>query len=320
MSALAAISSAPPLERATLGEQVYAHIRRLLIAGRLAPGDRLSLGGGADLMGVSMMPVREAVSRLVADQAIEVTPNRALRVPVMRRRQFAELATIRAEIEGFAAERAATARTPAQLRAIVSAERRFGELAQAASPDLPAAVEANQAFHFAVYEASGLADLVGVIAVFGSRSGRSSTSICAKIRTPGHRQRRAAACRLRGRHRQRRQRRRTTRHLGRHQGRGRFHPVAGPIAGLSRRKRQAATDDDTERLTWTWDSAAHGCWSRPARAGSGWRSPALSCARARGCTSAMWSLCSRCPQVERSRRFGQPVRRRRPSTGVGALQ
>ncbi len=163
MSAIAAIQSVPPLERNTLGDQVYAHIRGLLIAGRLAPGDRLSLRQVADVMGVSMMPVREAVSRLVADNAIEVTPNRALRVPVMRRRQFEELAIIRSEIEGFAAERAARARTSAQLDAIRAAVRRFNDLAEARHPDLAAAVEANQAFHFAVYEAADLPDLVEVI-------------------------------------------------------------------------------------------------------------------------------------------------------------
>lgn len=163
MSVLAVIQSGPPLERNTLGDQVYAHIRGLLISGRLAPGDRLSLRQVADVMGVSMMPVREAVSRLVADQAIEVTPNRALRVPVMRRRQFGELAIIRSEIEGFAAERAASARTPTQLAAIIAAVRRFDDLAKSAEPDLAAAVEANQAFHFAVYEAAGLPVLVEVI-------------------------------------------------------------------------------------------------------------------------------------------------------------
>lgn len=163
MSAIQAISSAPPLERQTLGDQVYGHIRRLLISGRLAPGDRLSLRQVADALGVSMMPVREAVSRLVADEAIEVTPNRALRVPVMQQRQFRDLATIRAEIEGFAAGRAALSRSPEQLAAIRAAERRFAQLARSRNPDLAEAVEANQAFHFAVYEASGLPDLVAII-------------------------------------------------------------------------------------------------------------------------------------------------------------
>lgn len=163
MSVIAAIQSAPPIERVTMGDQVYLHIRKLLIAGRLAPGDRLSLRQIADGMGVSMMPVREAVSRLVADEAIEVTPNRALRVPVMRRGQFEALALIRCEIEGFAAERAAMVRTPRQLQDIAAANRHFSDLSESRDPDLVAAVEANQAFHFAVYEASGLTDLVQII-------------------------------------------------------------------------------------------------------------------------------------------------------------
>jgi DNA-binding GntR family transcriptional regulator len=163
MSAIEAISTAAPLERQRLGDQVYAHIRRLLISGRLAPGDRLSLRQVADVMGVSMMPVREAVSRLVADEAVEVTPNRALRVPVISRRQFEELAIIRSEIEGFAAARAALLRGGPHWPAIVASERRFRELARSADPDLADVVEANQTFHFAVYEASGLPDLVGII-------------------------------------------------------------------------------------------------------------------------------------------------------------
>jgi DNA-binding GntR family transcriptional regulator len=37
----------------------------------------------AEVPGVSIMPVREAVSRLVAGKAFEVTPNRAVREPPM---------------------------------------------------------------------------------------------------------------------------------------------------------------------------------------------------------------------------------------------
>jgi DNA-binding GntR family transcriptional regulator len=90
-------------ERQTLGDRVYDHVRQLRISGRLAPGDRLSLRPLADVLGVSMMPVREAVSRLVTDRALEVVPNRAIRVPVMSNTQFAQLARIRIEVEGFAA-------------------------------------------------------------------------------------------------------------------------------------------------------------------------------------------------------------------------
>ncbi|MGB3504941.1 MAG: GntR family transcriptional regulator, partial [Xanthobacteraceae bacterium] len=70
----AALVLEEPLERLTLGERAYARIADLLISGRLAPGEKLSLRGAAEVLGVSIMPVRAAVSRLVADKALEVAP------------------------------------------------------------------------------------------------------------------------------------------------------------------------------------------------------------------------------------------------------
>ena len=84
MNLPAALNLVEPLDRQTLGERAYAKLADLLISGRLAPGEKLSLRAAADVLGVSIMPVREAVSRLVADKALEVTPNRAVRVPLPR--------------------------------------------------------------------------------------------------------------------------------------------------------------------------------------------------------------------------------------------
>ena len=68
-----------------------------------------------DVLGVSIMPVREAVSRLVADKALEVTPNRAVRVPLMSAEQFRDLTKVRIAIEGEAAAQAAQQRTEPDL-------------------------------------------------------------------------------------------------------------------------------------------------------------------------------------------------------------
>ena len=104
MTSAAILETLPIIERRTLGDAAYLHLRELLMSGRVGPGERLSLRSLAGALGVSMMPVREAVTRLVADRALEVTPNRAVRVPVMTATQFREMAAIRVEIEGFAAE------------------------------------------------------------------------------------------------------------------------------------------------------------------------------------------------------------------------
>lgn len=163
MREISAIQTIDPLERRTLGGKVYAEMCELLVSGRLAPGERLSLRSAAEALGVSMMPVREAVSRLVADGALEVTPNRAVRVPVMTAALLRELATVRIAIEGFAAEQAAWRRTEADLERIKSAEAAFRAESLSARPDLASAVQLNKDFHFAVYRAAGLPSLTEII-------------------------------------------------------------------------------------------------------------------------------------------------------------
>lgn len=159
----AALVLEEPLERLTLGERAYARIADLLISGRLAPGEKLSLRGAAEVLGVSIMPVRAAVSRLVADRALEVAPNRAIRVPVMSAAQFRDITATRIAIEGYAAALAAEHRTDADLPAIAAAEEAMRAESLSDTPDLPLAVEVNKRFHFAVYQAAKSPTLNGII-------------------------------------------------------------------------------------------------------------------------------------------------------------
>lgn len=152
-----------PLERQTLGERAYAQLCDLLVSGRMAPGEKVSLRSTANALGVSMMPVREAVSRLVADRALEVTPNRSVRVPVMSVTQFRELAAVRIVIEGHAAAEAARLRTDDDLVHIGAAESAFRRQSAMADPDAGLSVSLNKDFHFAVYAASASPLLVEII-------------------------------------------------------------------------------------------------------------------------------------------------------------
>jgi DNA-binding GntR family transcriptional regulator len=163
VASAAILETLPTIERRTLGDAAYVHLRELLMSGRVGPGERLSLRSLAEALGVSMMPVREAVTRLVADRALEVAPNRAVRVPVMNVTQFRELAAIRIEIEGFAAELAAKGRTTDSIETIAVAEEAFRAEAAKKRPDRPRAVALNKDFHFAVYGAAGLPALVEII-------------------------------------------------------------------------------------------------------------------------------------------------------------
>lgn len=165
----------------------------MLVEGVLSPGEKISLRTMAARLGVSMQPVREAVSRLVADRALEVMPNRAVQVPMLTLGQFRELTAIRLAIEGFAAERAAEFRSREDLDDMRRHEAVFRREGASAAPHLPAAVAANQAFHFAVYRAAGLPELLPIIEGLWLRIGpvlnldlRSNVSRVRVGRAAGH--------------------------------------------------------------------------------------------------------------------------------------
>lgn len=186
-------TSASSARHATLGGKVHGRLTRMLVEGNLSPGEKISLRTTAARLGVSMQPVREAVSRLVADRALEVLPNRAVRVPVLTLGQFRELTAIRLAIEGFAAERAAAQRTHDDLGSMRRHEAAFRREGANAEPNLPAAVAANHAFHFAVYRAAALPELLPIIEGLWLRIGpvlnldlRSNVSRLRVARAAGH--------------------------------------------------------------------------------------------------------------------------------------
>jgi len=149
----------------------YQKLSDLVIAGQLAPGDRLSMRELARRFEFSPMPVREAVNRLVADEALTVLPQSAVVVPIMTRERFVELRTMRVALEGVATAVAAVNRTPAELKRILAVHDRLVRLANSTRPDGPAVVRCNQQLHFAIYAAAHMPSLLKVITGFWLRVG-----------------------------------------------------------------------------------------------------------------------------------------------------
>ncbi|MFA5884762.1 MAG: GntR family transcriptional regulator [Acidimicrobiia bacterium] len=64
-----------PLPRRTTGEQVAEHVRQLVFTGELRPGDRIPQADLAADLGVSRLPVREAVIELARDGLVTMEPH-----------------------------------------------------------------------------------------------------------------------------------------------------------------------------------------------------------------------------------------------------
>ncbi|ONG46389.1 hypothetical protein BKE38_25430 [Pseudoroseomonas deserti] len=156
-------------ESAALRAQAYAALRLALSSGRFAPGQKLVLRGLAEELGVSPMPVREALNRLVAEGALESRDRRSIRVPLLTADDLRELRDIRIEVEGLAAGRAARAVTPAlvaELRA-----QALGIRAARARGDVAADARAIRDYHFAIYRGARMPALEGLIASLWLRTG-----------------------------------------------------------------------------------------------------------------------------------------------------
>lgn len=145
----------PAVERTggheTANERVYASIRAGLVDGRFVPGKSVTLRGLAAQIGVSPMPVRAAVARLVAEGALAITPTRRVSVPTMSTERFEELMRARILLEGEAAERALPSIDADRLATIRAHDRRLEECL--ARGDVGGYMAANHAFHFAIYDA-----------------------------------------------------------------------------------------------------------------------------------------------------------------------
>ncbi|MFD2843238.1 GntR family transcriptional regulator [Paracoccus cavernae] len=142
-----------PERSPSLTNQVYGILAEMLLSGHLLPDERMSMRDLADQLGVSVMPVREAVSRLVASGALEVRPNRAVAVPLMTRAGFRDLAETRVHNETRATRLAAQRMSVAELDELRALERAFQQ--SLASEDSRDAVRANKALHFHIYDAAG---------------------------------------------------------------------------------------------------------------------------------------------------------------------
>lgn len=92
--------------RETLGDLVYDRVRDAIIRGEIPAGTEINQVGLANSLGVSRVPVREALRRLQAERLVVANPFQRFVVTKLSREQVIELFDLRQELETFAALRA----------------------------------------------------------------------------------------------------------------------------------------------------------------------------------------------------------------------
>lgn len=156
-----------PLEHAeSVAERTYAVLRRALLLREIKAGERLYETTVAARLGVSRTPVREALTRLVAEGlAEEVRGSRGVVVRDIQK-ELAEIYALRQVLEGYAARTAAERMSQAQLDEIEAISKQIALCVGQTEEDddaLQRHAELTNRLHLEIARASGNDRLIRLI-------------------------------------------------------------------------------------------------------------------------------------------------------------
>jgi DNA-binding GntR family transcriptional regulator len=144
------LSELQPVAQRTLSDEAADRLKAAIRSGALPPGARLIERDLAERLGMSRIPIREAIGRLVEEGLVRKLPHRGAVVYIPTRAEIEEISSLRVVLERFVAERVVERWQPIheeQLRAIVDAMRAAGT-----QRDLQQLYAEDYRFHFTLWE------------------------------------------------------------------------------------------------------------------------------------------------------------------------
>ncbi|MEX2123141.1 MAG: GntR family transcriptional regulator [Woeseia sp.] len=136
------------LERRTTAEDVALVLRARILEGHYAPGEFIRQDDIANQLGVSRVPVREALHYLEADGLVTLVKYRGAVVPTLSIVELTEIRELRQLIESYLMRYAIENITPGQLLEVNAISTKCRRV-RSATPEW---VELNVQFHLRLYE------------------------------------------------------------------------------------------------------------------------------------------------------------------------
>lgn len=153
---------------ASLSEQAYQRIRRMIIRLELAPGAVIQEDALQRHLGIGRTPIREAVQRLAREQLVNVVPRRGAFVAVVDVGELSLLYETRAVLEPYATRLASargTAREWAQMATVL-------ERANEPGIDTDALLDIDRECHELTWSAAGNRFLTSTLDMLYAQSDR----------------------------------------------------------------------------------------------------------------------------------------------------
>lgn len=149
--------SRPP----TTNSYVLAELRAAIASGRLRPGEQVRQDALAERLGVSRVPIREALKILEGEGQVTYAPHRGYFVAELSLADLREVYRIRELLEAEAIGQAVPKMTAADAERLVELHEDAARCA--ATGDISGMIAANRQFHFTVFECCDMPRLVRLI-------------------------------------------------------------------------------------------------------------------------------------------------------------
>ena len=153
--------SANVIKLPTAQELVYKELERAIVTARIKPGERLVTEKLAKQMGVSRVPVREAIGRLAARDFVTVQPNKGVTVNELSEKNLKEILKIRLMLELPAARQATLNMKDGLLSRLAELTDQY--LKAHSVHDADELLKVNHAFHFSIYGEARMPILLSII-------------------------------------------------------------------------------------------------------------------------------------------------------------
>ena len=128
---------------------VYSQLRDMILSGALRAGEPVKIQAVADQMGISIVPVREAIRMLAAEELLELRPRRSPIVGRLELPQILEINNIRLALEPYLLELAIAGHNSASIKKCQSLIE-----ADQAADSYRLKVDLNRQFHLALLNPS----------------------------------------------------------------------------------------------------------------------------------------------------------------------
>jgi DNA-binding GntR family transcriptional regulator len=159
-----------PLQRQTVAAMTLDAIRDGILHGNYAEGEPLRQDALADELGVSRIPIREALRQLEAEGLVTFNPHRGAIVSTLSLAEIEEVFDLRTTIEADLLRRAVPRLTPEQLDQADEVLDRYASALQ--SGDVSKWGELNWQFHSTLYAAAGRPVAMGIVQRLHQQSDR----------------------------------------------------------------------------------------------------------------------------------------------------